>query len=49
MIMMNVDAMQLIGVSISAVVVILIFIFIVFKPDLIISWLKLDKNLMKIE
>ena len=44
MIMMNVDAMQLIGVSISAIVVILIFIFLVYKPDLIISWLKLDKG-----
>jgi len=44
MFMMHVDAIQIIGVSISAVIVILVFIFLVYNPDLILAWLKLDKG-----
>ena len=44
MLMMNVDAIQIIQVTISVAIVILVFIFLVYKPDLIIRWLKLDKG-----
>jgi hypothetical protein len=44
MIMMNITAMQIIEVSIYVVIIILFFIFLVYKSDLVISCLKLDKG-----